>query len=369
MRVGQSVFSISALVLVFVLQTAGSGFAFKYAFQKTSGKGASGLQCVRILEPREQAFSMLAPKGWLMEGGMFRVNAAQAGGPLNAIEAKCDLTIQKDSQGTVVFRIYPDIVYAHEGIGGGFFPPGQYYQGAQVRRMLDASNFLSWLFQSLHPQAASTRILKVTSLPGEKKSLDRGLSYLNQLLSAIGLQGFQFQSDAAAMLVDYDDGGRRFREILMTGIVNMPAAMTWKNTRTLIFRAPVAEFERWSPLLDIMRFSVQFSRQWFLKEAGGQQQRAEIARKVYEEIRRLDREIVRNTTINREEIMNDNFLVLTEQEEFVNPHTGKVEVDTDHYRYRWKTNGGDVYYTNNEDENPNLFLQRTDYELTPVRKR
>lgn len=56
-------------------------------------------------------------------------------------------------------------------------------------------------------------------------------------------------------------------------------------------------------------------------------------------------------------------------EEYVNPHTGKVEVDTDAYKYRWKTDGGDVYYTNREDENPNLFLQRTDYKRTPIRKR
>jgi hypothetical protein len=61
---------------------------------------------------------------------------------------------------------------------------------------------------------------------------------------------------------------------------------------------------------------------------------------------------------------------LTEQEEFVNPHTGEIEVDTDAFKYRWKTPGGkNIYYTNREEEDPNIFLKRTDYKRPPVRKR
>jgi hypothetical protein len=84
---------------------------------------------------------------------------------------------------------------------------------------------------------------------------------------------------------------------------------------------------------------------------------------------RIDRALAHKTRVNYEEIMNDNFLVLTGQEEYVNPHTNEIEIDTDYYRYRWTTAGGDRYYTNGEDDNPNHFMQRTDYERTPVRKR
>jgi hypothetical protein len=121
--------------------------------------------------------------------------------------------------------------------------------------------------------------------------------------------------------------------------------------------------------MDIMRFSIRFNTAWILKEAGGQRERANIVRKVFDEVRRIDQEIINKTSINREEIMNDNFLVLTGQEEYVNPHTNKIETGTDAYQYRWTTSGGDVYYTNNEDENPNHFFNNTDYKRTPVRKR
>ncbi|MBN2316995.1 MAG: hypothetical protein JXM79_23920 [Sedimentisphaerales bacterium] len=327
----------------------------------------SGLVFHRTNEPGEQAFSILVPQGWRVEGGIFRVNPLQVGGPLNSVEAKCDMTLKSDSKGTVCFRILPDIVYAHAGIGAGFYPVGSSYQGAQVQPLVAAPTLLEAMLAQLRPNARAKKTLKVTALPGEKQSMERGLAYLNQLMSQIGLQSYQ--CDAAGAVYEYLEGDVQYREILMTGLVNMPAALTWKNTRTLAFRAPAKDFESWKPVMDIIRFSVRFNPAWFLKEAGGQQERAKIIQKVYDEIRRIDQEIVQKTTINREEIMNDNFLVLTEQEEYVNPHSGEVEVDTDAYKYRWVTPGGDIYYTNREEENPNIFLQRTDYKRTPIRKR
>ena len=156
---------------------------------------------------------------------------------------------------------------------------------------------------------------------------------------------------------------------MATGIVNSRAAMTWNNTRTLEFRAPANEFDRWRPVLDVMRYSVRFNLPWVLKETNNQRQQADFIMKVFKESNRIDQEMLAKSQVNQEEIMNDNFLVLTGQEEYVNPHTGETEVDTDAYRYRWKTDGGDVYYTNQEDVDPNTFLQRTDYQRSPVRKR
>jgi len=330
---------------------------------------SSGISFIRKNESKEGAFSILVPKGWQMEGGIFRLDALQAGGPLNAIEAKCDLTLKSDNEGTISFRILPDIVYAHPGRGGGFFPVGRNYQGAEVRQIVDAPGFLTAIFTGLHSNVSNIKTLKVVRLPGEKQAIDKGLSYTNQLLAQIGLQSMSFKSDVAAGVFEYVEDNIHFREIILTGIIDMPAALTWKNTRTLVFRAPADQFDQWRPIMDIIRFSIKFNQKWFLKESQGQQERVNIVMKVYDEIRQIDQEIIKKTTVNRGEIMNDNFLVLTEQEEYVNPHTGKVEVDTEAYKFRWVTSGGDIYYTNREDENPNLFLQQTDYKLTSVRKR
>jgi hypothetical protein len=285
------------------------------------------------------------------------------------MEAKCSLVYRSDSRGSISFRVLPDIVYAHAGVGGGLFPAGSNYQGAEVRAIVDATSFVMGLFSSLHPGAREVKTLKISRLPGEIQAMDQGLAFTNHLLAQIGLQSVSYKSDAAGAVFEYIEAGISYREIMVAGIINMPAALTWKNTRTLAFRAPKDQFERWRPVMDVMRFSVRFNPAWILKECEGQRERADIVTKVYEEIRRIDHEMLRKTAVNREEIMNDNFLVLTEQEEFVNPHTGEVEVDTDAFRFRWISPGGDIYYTNREEENPNLFMQRTDYKQSLVRKR
>lgn len=336
---------------------------------RPGGGGPSGLAFTRVNEPNEAAFSILVPRGWQADGGIFRINAVTAGGPLNAMEAKCNLAYKSDPQGTVYFRILPDIVYGHTHIGGGYFPVGHNYQGAIIRPIVDAPTLVRSIFTELHPGASDTKILQINRLPGEIESLDRASAFTNQLLIQIGLQGALNQNDAAGAVFEYTEGGTRYREVVMTGLVNMPSALTWKNTRALAFRAPADRFEQWRPVMDVMRFSIRFNYNWILKEAEGQQERAKIVQKVYDEIRRIDQEILQKTTINREEIMNDNFLVLTGQEEYVNPHTNEIETGTDAYRYRWETSGGDVYYTNSEDENPNLFFNNTDYKRSPVRKR
>ncbi|MFH2092949.1 MAG: hypothetical protein ABIJ31_11355 [Pseudomonadota bacterium] len=318
-------------------------------------------------EPKEHAFTIKVPKGWSMEGGVFRLLAHEIGGPLNATESKCDLTLKSDSRGSIYFRILPDIVYAHPGIGGGFFPVGTGYQGAEIKPFVDAPTFVAQVFTYLHPNAKKLKILKLQRLAGEKQALDQGMAHMNQILNSINMQSNQ--SDVAGGVFEYMEDKIMYREVILSAVLNMPAAVIWKNTRTLAFRAPAQNFNQWRATMDIIRFSIQFNLNWLIKEFQGQDQLARKAASVFKEMNRIDQEILQKSNINRNEIMNDNFLALTGQEEFVNPQTKEIETDTDAYRYRWKSPGGDMYYTNNEDDDPNIFLHQSGFERTPVRKR
>ncbi|NTV46720.1 MAG: hypothetical protein HGB11_09455, partial [Chlorobiales bacterium] len=233
----------------------------------TENAAPTGIAFERRSEPKEQAFSILVPKGWKTEGGIFRVNALTAGGPLNAIEAKCDLSVMSDQTGTVMFRIFPDITYALVGIGGGFFPVGSNYQGAEVHPYENAQQHLKTLFRKTHPSASSVKFLAIKQLPGEIEVLEKANAYTNSVLAQLGGSGMMFRHDAAGAIIEYTEAGTRYREALLTGIVNMQAAFTWKNTRTLLFRAPVNEFDKWRAAMDIIRFSVRFNPEWVLKEA------------------------------------------------------------------------------------------------------
>ena len=326
---------------------------------------AEGIVFQRKNEPREAAFSLKVPKGWLMVGGVYRLMAHAIGGPLNALESKCDLTLKSDAKGQVYYRILPDIVYAHPQIGGGFFPIGSSYQGAEIKPFVNATTFVGQVFHYLHPHVTA-KTLKLCRLAGEKEALARGMAHMNGVLQSVRLQASQ--SDVAGGAFEYEENGTRYREVILAAIINMPAALTWKNTRTLAFRAPAKEFDKWRPVMDIIRQSLQFNLRWLIKEFQGQNNLAQKAAAVFKEMSRIDQEIMGKSNITQSEIMNDSYLALTGQEEFVNPHTKEVERDTDGFRYRWTTAGGDMYYTNNESENPNEIFHFSGFERTPVRK-
>lgn len=149
--------------------------------------------------------------------------------------AKCDWLLMSDAKGTVAFRILPDIVYAHTTAGGDFFQPGNYYQGAEVRPFSEAPTHLAHLIQTLHPNINRLTIIKRHRLPGEIESMNHGMADTNPLLSQIGLGSMTFQCDAGGAIYEYTENGVVYHEAMVTGVVDMRAAMTWKNTAPLHF--------------------------------------------------------------------------------------------------------------------------------------
>ena len=333
----------------------------------TGVRAREGQALERRAEPVEGAFTMLVPAGWSADGGLFRVDPGRAGGPLNSMEAKCGLG-WRGANGRE-FRILPDWTFAHPGVGGGFFLPGSVYQGATVRPLQDAGAALREGFAALRPGARLLSEPVVKRLPGEIRALEAGLQATNALLAAAGLGGQPFRADAAGAVFDYEQDGRRWREAATLAVVDMPAALSWKTTRGLSFRAPLEDFERARPLFDAMRASIRFDPGWVLREAQGQRERAETVLRVQEEIRRVDEEILAKSRVNREEIVGDEYLVLSGQEEYLDPVSGETVVDTDAWRFRWRNAAGDVYYTDREDEDPGAFLHGAGWTRTPVRPR
>ena len=336
------------------------------------GAGRAGLPGTvvfrMVAEPRERAFSILVPKGWTTEGGIFRLSAAKAGGPGNAVAAKNDFTLKKDRAGTVMLHYLPDWNYA-DGQGlTQLFPTGSNYQGMRVWPMPGASAFLTHMFRQIRPNAANVRTLDQRRLPQTVQAYQKALAGFNQSLRQIGLAPAGI--DAAQLVVEYTENGVRFREELATAIVDLRhAARQWNNSRTYAFRAPAGEFEAWRRLLAISHASIKINPKWLAGELRGQDQRARQVVKTMHEIQRIEAEMSANRRKTQESIMHENYLALTGQEDFVNPYTGEVERDTSDYRYRWVSPGGDRVYSNQEDFNPNLVDNRTDFKRSPVRPR
>jgi len=327
----------------------------------------------RTREPNEKAFTFLVPKGWNFKGGIFNVNPLTQNGPGNSISPKCDLVVQKDDRGTAMIRFapawnYADLTYSPTGFS--LFKPGQYYQGMLVKVLPTPKQFLTEMFQITRPQATQVRVVVEDSMREMVEAIYRANQQTNQQLQQMGLKPNRY--DGMAMLVEYTEGGQRYREVLRTVITDArTGAFMWTNEYTIQFRAPMNEFETWKPALDVIYNSIELNPQWIAAVTRAMDQRAKMALETQRYINKVANEIVENRRRTHAEIRYENYLFITGQDEYVNPFTKKVELDTSAYRYRWMNNHGDILYTDENAYNPQEQEKRPNYEWkkTPVRPR
>ena len=336
----------------------------------------------RVNEPNEGAFSVLIPQGWQVEGGIVRTGPmAQSA---QSIAAKVDFAVKQDHVGSVMMRWLPEMLYCDMRMSPagmmGMFPPGSNYQGMLVYPLMPPFDYLTnVVFPGVHPQATEARIIDQQSLPEFAKKFHQRLASLSMPAG--------FSHAAGAVTFIYDELGTRFQEKAFTVIESLGpmAGGMWSNKETLYFRAPEQEFEQWRPVLSHVQRSGQFNPEWIQQEALSQMQRsgmflqaqrASIARdqrmlQMQRQVQEIDRQITEHQQMTNAEIQNDVFLTLTEQEEYVNPYTGDVDVGSNEWDHRWVTEDGDVFYVNDEWVDPNTSgeLNRTDWKRTPVRPR
>lgn len=328
----------------------------------------------RQWERNERAFSLLTPQGWQMEGGVFNVNPLQANGPGNSLAPKCDLTVKKDVAGSVMSRWLPSWNYADFSVeptpSADLFPVGSQYQGMQVKPMPTAEGFLQELFGVLHPGATDIRLLARDDFPEILQAYQHSFQQTNQMLANLGKRPAQF--DVLGLTVEYSDNGVRYREGLFTAIVDMRSgAFMWYNDHTYSARAPAAEAEQWQPVLETIRTSMRLNPDWVKAVTQAMGERAQMALETQRYINKVSQEIYENRARTNAKINYENYLLISGQDEYVNPYTQEVERDTSSYKRRWVNANGDYLYTDEDAFNPNQerALNQVEWKLTPVRPR
>jgi hypothetical protein len=341
-----------------------------------SGSPVAPLLFQRQTESNERAFTYLSPKGWLSQGGIFHVNPLQVNGPANSIVPKNDLILRRDPEGSAYFHWLPVWNYADlrsspmARMGVDAFPVGSYYQGMQVRLFPTWEEYLQELFRSLHPSAQQPQVIESRPLPELAEVFRRRDQFLSVQLGSIGLSPMGYA--AGAIVVDYTENGRRYREALVTALIdNRGAALMWNNDYTLAMRAPIEEADALRPVFNIVRQSVKLDPGWIIRVSQAAGERAQIARQTLEYIQKIDREIVENRARVNSEQRYEGYLLLTGQDDYVNPYTQKVETDTSDFKYRWTTATGDYLYSNEPQFDPNRIREtnNVEWQLTPARAR
>jgi len=355
-----------ALAALALLAEGFSARAQQSTAQRSTAKKApvagSVLRLHRWVEPREQALTVLVPEGWIAEGGVVRIDPRL--GPTNSVGAKIDVDIKKDQAGSVMIHWLPNFTYkdprAFPQALMGTFRVGSNYMGSMVYPLQDPLTFLAeFVFRQKRTQAQNVQITERKPLPE--------LAQKYQQRAALPT----YHYEAGALTVAYDEGGVHYLEKMMAVIENQGLGM-WTNHDTLAVRAPAAEFKQTEPLVAVIVDSIRGNPQWIAGENRGAAERAHNALETQRYLQNQRHQMVENQREVNAEARHSNWLFITGQDDYVNPHTGKVEQGSNEYKHRWENSGGDVIYSNNPDYDPSrdTTLQgRTDYKITPLRPR
>jgi hypothetical protein len=319
----------------------------------------------RVAEPKEHAFTMLAPKGWLVEGGTIHLNPRVAGGT----ETTCDITIKSDQQGSVMIRRLPRINHADGPLVPRTHGPAASYNGMAVAPMPTVTDYLLQVFHQTRPLAVNVHVLCREPLPRLAKLVRRLSEPLNQSRTSIGISPPSYE--AGYIIVEYSENNRRYKDLLYTLLIDARASRAlWANDVTTQMRSPSDEVLRWKPVLDIIANSVRFDPKWLNSELREHGERSEIARKALVDASGIDHDITAYRVIHTHHKMkNDQYLTRIEPKSYVNPFTGKIERDTSLWSRRWMNSSEEYVYTNDASYDPNTdpTNPRHGYRLSRVK--
>lgn len=342
--------------------------------------GSAGKPITLVLrrewEPNQRAFTVLVPQGWIVTGGLFSVDPGQAGGALNAIDTKCDLAIKSDANGTVIARWAPSYNFVDFSRSAEFanlamlFPAGRYYNGALVKPMPTVEEYLMEGFRTIRPQASNVEVVQRMDLPKAVEICQAMTQQLNASLQPLGKAPMVFS--AGALVIDYTEAGTRYREAGVTCLSDWRmAAGLWSNQFTFHMRAPAAEANDFKPMLDIIRQSMKVNPEWLAAYMRSVGERGQVVADVFRHMAKIDREIFERRSSARSAMAEENYLLLTGQEDYVNPFTKEVERDSSDYKYRWTNPNGDRLFTNQNGFDPNREsdLNKIEWKQTPTKPR
>ena len=324
-----------------------------------------GLYFRRLEEPREKAFSLLVPDGWIIEGGAIRLLSDQIAGASNMIDCKFDMAVKNNSNASVMIRWLPEMMCLDQNRAFGY-PEGSVFNNALVRRKRSPQKFiLEIAIPYSHPEALNVNIISEKSLPE--------LAGLFQQSTDPALKAVTNMSYQAGMLeYSYIERGIKYQERMVTVIEDygVNGAGMWKNRTTVLIRAPFGELAKWEPILSVIQNSGIWRTGWIADEANNQRKRAGQMILTQQEIQAIDKLINENHRKTNSEINKDMYLNLTDQNEYKNPITGNTEMDINHWKYRWVNNLGEIVYSDLQNYNPNYdqVLNKTGFKLSIPRQ-
>jgi len=325
-----------------------SGVKRSQTYEKKEGPVKKTLIFKPYTEQNEQAFTMLIPHDWYVEGGIFRPNPLAPGaGIAQAVqEPLLNMAIMKDPSRKVMLHYLPAGRYYDLRSPG--FPPGSTCNGMVVLPSMRAEEFIyNIILPQIHPGAGNMNIIE--------KKVPSALIKKWQDMTRQNAQYMMYNYDGIIMDFTFEENGVKYRERVITATIyyTMYTSSLWENKDTKILRAPAEEFETWEPIFNMIESSVRVNMQWAVASEMGVRERSMRALDTQRYIQDTYSEILENKRRVQSEINKEYYLFISGQDEYVNPYSGKVETDTNEWHHRWVSDRGYILYTDEYSYDPN----------------
>jgi hypothetical protein len=328
--------------------------------QEPGGDGdALRLRRLSVTDPMmggEEAFSMLVPADWRVEGGI-------VWRPELATLAYAAMRIS-NPQGPEMLEVFPNIPFTWNERGYMGFPPGSLYLGMYVQQPIwDAQQYVQSVTLPQFRQGVNARIVDRQELPDVAR------------LTAAAVQepGAQKRVVAERVRIEYAEGGRQIEEdiycvLVFTQVPTMPGLTMWGTDRIFSFRAEKGKLDEQAPLLHAMVFSVRINPSWFNKYLQVQQMWIQNQMQAIRSAGELSRYLSRTSA----EISDMNMRAWEERqasqdrlsrefseyirgvETYVDPLAGHDVQLPSAYAEAWVSSNGEYILSNNPNFNPNV---------------
>jgi hypothetical protein len=325
----------------------------------------SSISYERRQEPKEKAFSLLVPRGWVIEGGAFRLLNENIAGALNMVDCKFDLAVKKDSKGSVMIRWMPEMLCIDKANAFGN-PEGAIFNNVLVRSKRTPEKFLTDVgIPYAHPKATNVKIVTSKSLPQLAQKYQNAVSWEMKMVTNITYY-------AGMVEFTYSENGESYSERMITVIEDYGynGGGLWKNRESILIRTPINQLKSWEKVFSKIQNSGIWSTKWVVGEINGQRKRSGQVALTNSEIQKLDNEIAESHRKTNSAINHDMYLTITGNADYVNPYTGKTEQDNSDYKYRWVDASGNIIYSDDANYNPNNDpgLNVSGYKKSVVKK-
>ena len=315
----------------------------------------------------EEAFRMLVPSDWRVEGGI-------VWRPELSTMAYLQLRLS-DPRGSSALEFFPTLPFTWSERGYFGFPPGSLYLGSYVVQPLDPDNFVRQLLLPQVRGRVSPRVIRTDPLP----------ELANQVAPTVQEPGAVKQVAAARTRIEYQEGNRTFEEDIYSVIVYSQVPMTpgltwWGPDRLFGFRAEKGQLDRQAPLLQTIFASLRINRMWFarvlqVREAWIQNQMqairnaAELSRyiaRTSNEISDMQQQAWESRQASQDRSAEAFSRYIRGVETYRDPYAGReIELPTG-YADVWASRDGEYVLANDPNFNPNVSARGTWQRIDPT---